>query len=78
VADRPVRGGDPVDGRDVVVRGEPPLLLALFSRSTASGSDSVNPRPVFPGARCGISIARALAGFAAMMPVISLSSANSS
>jgi hypothetical protein len=38
----------------------------------------VNDRPTLSGARCGISTASALVGFAAMIEVISASSANSS
>jgi hypothetical protein len=52
--------------------------LASASRATASGSASVNDLPSDSGARCGISTASALRGFASITAVISASSANSS
>ncbi len=74
-----LRAGDPVERDDVVVyggSGRPPCSAA--SRAAAAGSASANERPRLSGARCGISTARALSGFAAMIAVISASSANSS
>jgi hypothetical protein len=48
------------------------------SRATASGRASRKDFPADSGARWGISTASALCGFAAMIAVISASSANSS